>query len=174
MARFDDCLHLILNFEGGFSDDPADPGGATNLGIIQTEYDRYRDSIRQPRQSVRGILESEARAIYLASYWTPTHADYLAAPLDVVIFDTAVNNGTGTAIKWLQLALHVPATGTFDTATSIAYHAVHADNIPLLASQLLDERVARYHALGDHGRLNRFLKGWLNRVASLKKWAGMS
>ncbi len=174
MSRFDDCLHLILNFEGGFSNDPADPGGATNLGIIQKEYDAYRTGHGLPKQSVKLITQAEAKDIYQKQYWDPLHAEFLAQPLDVVLFDTAVNLGVGRALHYLQNELGVANASTFDKNTSDAYHAYTAKHgVAPLATAVLTQRVAWYHHIGDSGKLNKFLKGWLNRVDALKKWAGM-
>jgi len=41
MASLDLYLPQLLRFEGGYVDDPADPGGATNLGITLATFERY-------------------------------------------------------------------------------------------------------------------------------------
>jgi lysozyme family protein len=173
--RFSDCLDLVLGFEGGFSDDPADPGGATCMGIEQPEYNAYRAAHELPAQSVANISKAEAGDIYLGKYWNPVHAGYLDQPMDVVMFDACVNNGFGAAMEWLQTALGIPVTREFDDDTSQVYHLyVARHGAAQLAEAVLAERVARYHALGDSGTLSKFLRGWLNRVAELKGWAGLA
>jgi lysozyme family protein len=172
--RFDACLDFVLKWEGGFSDDPDDPGGATNLGIIQKEYDRYRTSKGLTHQSVRHIARAEAREIYDHNYWDPTHAQFLAQPIDIVMFDTAVNNGTGTAIGFLQVALGVSVTHIFDAGTSAAYHHYLEAHSPTdLASEIVTTRIAHYkHLVVLHPKLGKFLKGWMNRVNDLKAHMG--
>ncbi len=103
--RFFKCLQFILKWEGGYSNHPNDPGGKTNKGITQRVYDLYRTSKKLPRRDVRFISDDEVREIYFHKYWVRAHAGDLPAPLDLVVFDTAVNCGVGTAIRFLQQAL---------------------------------------------------------------------
>ena len=175
-TRFEDCLALILQFEGGYSDNPDDPGGATCDGIEQPEYDTYRESIGETAQTVADITTTEAGAIYAANYWAPTHAPYLQSPLDVVMFDSAVNCGVGTAIKWLQAALGIPQTRVFDNDTSAAYHLYdNAHGTTPLAQAVLRQRVAYYETLPQKNpALAEFLQGWLNRVNELQRCAGLA
>lgn len=172
-TRFDACLKFVLSWEGGYSNDPDDPGGATNLGIIQTEYNAYRLAHKEPQQTVKLITLTEATDIYNSNYWTPTHAAYLAQPLDVVLFDGAVNLGVGRTLEELQGVLGIPQTGVFDTATSTAYHA-YADKhgVTQLADGVLARRTAYYRQIGT-GKLSKFLAGWLNRVAALRTFAAL-
>lgn len=90
------ALEWILKAEGGYVNDPADPGGETNFGITHTTYDAYRDSIHLPRRSVKDITEHEVREIYDKQYWAPLAAN-LADPLATVVFDTCVNMGVQAA-----------------------------------------------------------------------------
>ena len=101
-ANFDQCLRFVLRSEGGWSNDPHDPGGATMWGIIQREYDAYRDRHQQPRQSVHGISVAERDDIYKREYWNAMGCDALPAGLDYCVFDAAVNSGVGRAAQWLK------------------------------------------------------------------------
>lgn len=90
---FGDCLQFVLLWEGGYSNIVGDPGGATNFGIIQSEYDLYRELHKIPKQSVRAITQTEVDTIYIQNYWAPIKGERLSPWLNLVMFDTAVNMG---------------------------------------------------------------------------------
>jgi lysozyme family protein len=168
---FDSALKFVLNAEGGYVDDPDDPGGATNLGIEQVEYDAWRRGLREPVRSVKLITESEAASIYKSRYWDTVHGDYTAKPIAFVLFDTAVNTGCGTAIEELQECLNIGRTGSFDKVTSMTYSGYINSRQPPqdLASKILDLRVAYYHRIStERPKLAKFLDGWLSRVEKLR------
>lgn len=108
-SNFDVCIDIALQWEGGYTNDPADPGGPTCLGIIQTEYNNWRRSKGQPLQSVRWITQDEARSIYKNKYWDVMNCDALPAGLDLAVVDAAINNGTGRAHQWLDITQDIDA-----------------------------------------------------------------
>src|SRR5712692_4452895 len=122
-TRFDSSLQFVLKWEGGFVDDPADPGGATNKGITQGVYDSYRKRKGLAHQGVKSISDAEVSEIYQSSYWDAAKCGSLPAPLDLVEFDTAVNMGVGRAVKFLQHCLHISEDGVFGAATETALSA---------------------------------------------------
>lgn len=101
-VNFDQSLKFVLRSEGGWTNDPHDPGGATMWGIIQREYDAYRDRHGQPRQTVRNISVAERDDIYKREYWDAMACDNLPLGLDYCTFDAAVNSGVGRAPTWLK------------------------------------------------------------------------
>lgn len=100
--NFANCLSLVLKYEGGYSDNRNDPGGATMQGITQKVYDDYRQLHGRPKTSVRGILPAERDAIYRGLYWDTIGADTISTGLDLLTFDIAVNSGPGKALEWLR------------------------------------------------------------------------
>jgi lysozyme family protein len=104
LSNYNLSFRAVLKFEGGFSNDAHDPGGATNLGIIQREYNAYRDKKGLDQQSVRLITQDEANEIYKIQYWDWLRLDDFPAGIDFAIFDAAVNNGVGAAPKFAQRA----------------------------------------------------------------------
>src|ERR1017187_2238655 len=96
------ALPTVLQFEGGYSDDPNDPGGATNFGITHYDYDQYRKSNGEPHQDVRNITQTEVVDIYRNKYWVGVNGDSLPYPIDWLQFDCAVNMGIGTANEMLS------------------------------------------------------------------------
>jgi lysozyme family protein len=159
---FPDSLSMVLQFEGGFVDNPDDPGGATNQGVTQAVYDRWRTEHGVPAQSVRLILPNEVAAIYQTEYWLPAHCNVLTPPLDAVVFDCAVNSGEGRAIRTLQAALGLADDGIWGPTTQAA--ALTCDPVAT-AGKFLDLRDNFYDAIAKaKPQLLTFLRGWHNRI----------
>lgn len=170
MSEFDRSLVQVLRSEGGYSNLPQDPGGATNKGIIQREYDAYRSRNNQPTQTVRAITDDEVKAIYRASYWDLAKCDALPVGVSYVVFDGAVNSGVSQSVKWLQRALGVNVDGQIGPATISA--ATSFGDPSALIDAICDRRMAFMKALKTY---KYFGKGWSSRVVSVrttgKAWA---
>src|SRR5271156_3359996 len=119
---FEACLPVILASEGGFVDDPHDPGGATNLGISLAPLSSWRGRTASIAD-VEALNPAAAGPIYLARYWNPSHACDCPAGVDLMVFDEAVNQGVGRAVPTLQAALGFTADGAFGPATKAALTA---------------------------------------------------
>jgi lysozyme family protein len=166
---FQRCLPFVLRWEGGLVDDPADPGGRTNKGITQRVYDAWRDRQGLDLQDVALIAIDEVEALYAADYWQPPGCMLLAPSLDLVQLDTAVNTGPNRAVRFLQTALGCVPDGRFGPRTRAA--AQGCDSRATLL-RYIDLREAFYRDLvGRRPELRRFLRGWLNRVADLRRTA---
>jgi lysozyme family protein len=159
---FSDSLAMVLQFEGGFVDNPADPGGATNQGVTQAVYNRFRAEHSLPIQSVRLIQSNEVAAIYQVEYWLAAHCDKLTHPLDSVVFDCAVNSGVRESTQTLQRALGIEPDGSFGPVTLAASLAC---NPVATANAFLDLRDQFYNDLATaKPALHQFLRGWLDRI----------
>ena len=164
--RFPTCLAFVLKAEGGFVDNPNDPGGATNKGVTQRVYDAYRANLCEDPRGVLLIADDEVSDIYQSEYWTPTSCDQLPAGVDLCVFDFAVNAGDQRSEKVLQQALGVTVDGQIGPQTIAAAQAADPR---ALASRMLDLRAAFYQQLAiDKPSEAEFLDGWLNRVAALR------
>lgn len=172
--RFDICLGLVLGSEGGYSNDKDDHGGATNGGITQATYDGWRVGRGLGRQPVLGISGDEIRQIYFDLYWTPGRCAALPAPLDYVHFDGCVNHGNGQAAKFLQRALGVAADGVVGPHTLRAVgEDARAGDIGNTIRTILSQREIFYHDIVKRDESQRkFLAGWLNRIAHIRKVVG--
>lgn len=107
---FEDALAFVLRWEGGYVDHPADPGGATNLGVTQATYDAHRSRAGLPARSVEFISRAEVETIYREAYWLRAGCDTISPPaLALCVFDAAVNSGVGAALKWLSQTRDWPA-----------------------------------------------------------------
>ena len=168
---FDSSLPFILRWEGGFVDHPADPGGRTNKGVTQKVYDAWRDRQGFARRDVKLIEDREVHAIYEGGYWLPPRCDLLRRQLDLVQFDTAVNMGVGRAVRFLQGAVGCGVDGQFGSGTAQA--VARCEPRSALAAYC-DAREAFYRRLVvANPKLKVFLKGWLNRLNSLRREVGL-
>ncbi len=102
--NFEMILKMLFGIEGGYSDNPNDKGGKTNLGVTQDTFDAWRKKNNMPKGSVKmDLTKDEAKDIYYNMYWKESGADKLKDPRDaMVLFDTAVNSGPETAKKMFQ------------------------------------------------------------------------
>lgn len=141
---FESALALTLQFEGGFVDDPRDPGGRTNKGITQRTYDDWQKKLGVPHADVKDIHDNEVAAIYKTGYWNKGRCDVLKEPLATIHFDTSVNLGVGRATGMMSLSAGNPTT-------------------------YLDLREKYYRDLiVKRPTMAVFLKGWLRRVNKLR------
>jgi lysozyme family protein len=91
-----------LREEGGYVDDPADPGGATNMGITLATYREWSDDPHLGDLQVNEMTPKTARAIYRSLYWSPLRADALPPGVDLSVFDMGVNAGIWRSTRLLQ------------------------------------------------------------------------
>ncbi|WP_369981268.1 glycoside hydrolase family 108 protein [Xanthomonas bundabergensis] len=172
MADFDAFFPTLLKHEGGFVNDPVDPGGATNKGITLGTFRLYAKSLLQLEptlDNLRALSDAQAGVIYKACYWNAVHGDQIALqPLADILFDFQVNAG-GNATRLLQRvlndqtpALQLPADGKFGAATLAALLA--ADQRDLYARYKQGRRDYYRRLVDAKPALGRFLKGWLARV----------
>jgi lysozyme family protein len=168
---FAPALAFVLRWEGGFVDNPADPGGRTNKGITQKVYDAWRQQQGQDLRDVKLIEDPEVATIYQSQYWTPACCEDLAAPLALAEFDTAVNMGVKRSIRFLQSAVKCTADGSFGPGTQQAIAACDPGDALV---GYCNAREAYYKQLvQQNAALNVFLKGWLNRLDALRQAVGV-
>lgn len=155
-ANFEQCLAHVLRSEGGYVNDPNDPGGETNMGISKRAY---------PHENIKGMTRARAATIYRRDYWDAVQGDSLPAGLDLVAFDPAVNSGVSRGAKWLQTALGVSADGKIGPATLAAAQKAHAEAV---IDRACNARLAWLRTLPTW---NRYGKGWTTRVESVREAA---
>lgn len=158
------ALKATLVHEGGWSDRPDDPGGATMKGVTQAVYDGFRRRKGLKLRSVRLIETAELQEIYRRQYWDAIRGDELPRGLDYAVFDGAVNSGPSRSAKWLQAALGtVKVDGEIGEATLAALEA-HPDHDALIAA-ICARRMTFLKSLKTW---KSFGKGWSRRVAGVE------
>lgn len=168
MSRFSTSFERAVTFviaeEGGYVNDPKDPGGATRWGVsIRSHRDDIGDLDHDgdiDAEDVRILPLDQAKAIYHEQYWTVIRGDELPGSLALALLDTAVNCGTRRAIILLQRSVAAVVDGEFGPDT-LRRALRHRD---IAATNLLTNRLAYYQTLSSYARYG---KGWRNRVARL-------
>ena len=160
-SNFEASLAHVLQSEGGFVNNPADPGGMTNLGCTKAVWEEF---VGHPvsEADMRGLTPADVAPLYKRKYWDKVSGDDLPAGLDYAVFDAAINSGPGRAAKWLQEAVGVEADGAIGNGTLAA---VAAFDVQELIKAYNDKRLGFLQGLPTFGT---FGTGWTNRVASVQ------
>lgn len=153
---FDDSFTALIGNEGGYSNNPADPGGETMWGI--TARVARKHGYDGP---MRDLPLDTAKAVAKAEYWDAVRGDELSPRLAFQLFDTCYNSGAGEAVMLLQRSLGVAADGRFGPATMAAIRAFPDE----------DKLIGRFDAnrllfLADLGTWPNFGRGWARRIAN--------
>lgn len=148
--KFEQAIERVLGHEGGYVNDPADPGGETQWGISKRSY---------PHVDIKALTRDEAIAIYRRDFWARVHADELFDGVAFQCLDLAVNSGVETAVRLLQRALDVADDGHFGPHTAAAAAAMSE---PAQIMRLCAERLDFMRRLKNWPQ---FGAGWAGRVA---------
>jgi hypothetical protein len=135
-------MRFVFFWEKYISDDPNDPGGLTVWGI---SYRSHPEHVEVMRQMDEEASKAYAKELYRKLYWQPAGCDQIIAPLDIVIFDCAVNQG-------LRIA------------KEIARQTENWQDAILLRIDYYD----------DAKKANLYLKGWSKRVISLSDYINLA
>jgi len=148
--QIEEALKHLLGNEGGYSNNPADPGGETMYGVtsrVARSYGYMGD--------MRNLPFATAIDIYRSNYWAPIKADQLPDALRFHVFDAAVNSGPSQAVKWLQRAAGVSQDGVMGPMTLAAASKVSAATYSAI----------RLRFMTDLPTWSTFGKGWARRIA---------
>ncbi|WP_299773179.1 holin-associated N-acetylmuramidase [uncultured Tateyamaria sp.] len=170
----------IVAREGGFVNDPDDPGGATNYGVtihtmrrLGLDLDRDGDvDIADVRQLTRAL----AVDIFIQHYFTKPRINLLSEALQATVFDMQVNAGSN-AIKILQRLLRdfdhpVAVDGALGPVTANAARLAHREAGAYLVDAYGIARRDYYFRIADrrpasrkYARTRRGGKGgWIRRA----------
>lgn len=163
--HFPACIPLTLQWEGGNDDDPRDPGGRTSRGIIQREWNVWRQSHPGLPADVWQAPQDQVVAIYRESYWNVLSCDQLPVGVDYCVFDYGVNSGNARAASVLQQIVGTTVDGEVGPLTIAATAKVDAAS---LVNKICDQRLAFLKGLGTW---RTFGAGWTNRVEGVRKQA---
>jgi len=163
-SNFQKSFELMLKSEGGYVNNPADPGGMTNLGVTKATWENWIG--RQSNEAeIRNLTFAKVEPLYKKKYWDAVRADELPDGIDYLVFDFAVNAGVGRAIKTLQTAVGVASDGWFGPATMTDVKALDPHELIERFSKAKEDF---YRSLPT---FDVFGQGWINRVADVKQKA---
>ena len=166
--NWDASFEMVLAHEGGYTNDPRDPGGRTNLGVTQRAWEGY---VGKPVDEVfmRKLTPEVVKPFYKAMYWDKIKGDQLPNGVDYAAYDLAVNSGVGRAAKYLQEIAGVVADGVIGPKSLEAIKVCDPEQMVMaLCDMRLDflKRLPTFETFG---------KGWTIRVAEVKdKATGMA
>lgn len=154
---FDVCFDRLIGHEGGYVNNPRDPGGETKWGISKRSY---------PTVDIYNLTREGAKALYKRDFWDPITKDN-SLPSSVIfqLFDFAVNSGIGTAIRALQRSVGVADDGHWGPISSGAASTTDENDMLML---ILANRLEFMTGLSNWSDAG---KGWTRRVAGQLRYA---
>jgi len=167
-GEFEKALKRILKHEGGYVNDPLDSGGMTNLGVTKRVWEEF---VGHPvsEADMRALTPEIIAPMYKMKYWNSSYCEVLPKGLDYVVFDFAVNAGTGRSVKTLQQAIGCVADGVIGPKTMAVINDAEPKD---LIAKFSDARADFYQGIvARKPDQARFIKGWLNRVEDARKLA---
>ncbi|WP_312132004.1 glycoside hydrolase family 108 protein [Diaphorobacter nitroreducens] len=147
---FRDYIERVLSHEGGYVNDPRDPGGETRWGISKRSY---------PHVDIKRLTRDDAIAIYERDFWRRVHGDRLPRQFAFQALDAAVNHGIENAVRWMQRAAGVADDGYIGPMTLAAVARTDPADLVLKFNA---ERLEFYARLST---FDAFGRGWTRRVA---------
>ena len=159
--NFAEALGLTLRHEGGFVNNPKDPGGATNKGVTLATFSLFLGR-KATVAELQGISDMQLCVIYRQYFWDKVRGDDLPGGLDFCVFDFAVNSGVSRAAKMLQSLVGAGPDGSIVYKTIAAVESyVSRETLPRLIDQY---QAKRLHYLQALPHFQTFGKGWTRRV----------
>ena len=152
---FKECLDLVLKSEGGWVNNPKDPGGETNLGVTKAIWEEW---VGHPVESLKNLTKDQVAPLYEQKYWRPCYGEVLPRGLDFIVFSMGVNAGPGRAVKLLQSSIGCLPDGVIGPRTR---GLIRNSDITTLVAKFSEARREYYRSLKT---FPIFGKGWLTRV----------
>ena len=163
--NFNSAFDHVMQSEGGYVNDPKDPGGETNLGVTKAAWTAY---LGRPIQDgeMKALTLDVVKPFYKSQYWDKVHGDDLPKGLDYAAFDFAVNAGTGQSAKFIQRGVGAKDDGSIGPAT---LSLVAQANPRMLILGFTNQKELFYRDLVSRKPdLEKFLKGWLTRASTVE------
>lgn len=169
-GNFAPCLNVTLPHEGGWSDHPDDPGGATMKGVTLAVFRRWYPSAT--KADLRAISDADVQKIYRVGYWNPVRGEDLPAGVDLAVFDFGVNSGVSRSSRYLQAVVGAKQDGVVGPATLAAVGARGAADV---VKAICGKRLSFVRGLSTWATFGR---GWSRRISDVEargvKMAGAS
>lgn len=148
---FDECMEVIFKWEGGYTNDPNDPGGETNLGISKKAF---------PDLDIKNLTKKHASLIYKEQYYYKVYGDQLPKEIRLLVFNSAVNQGVSFAVKTLQKIVGAPIDGKMGLNT---LDKVLITDPLRIKKEFLSIQIDHYFSL----KKDMFIKGWIKRLVDV-------
>jgi len=154
LTEFEDIIEVVLHHEGGYVNDPDDPGGETNFGVAKRSH---------PDVDIANLTKEGAKEIYKEHYWDRNKVESLSEDLRHIYFDMCVNQGRGRAVKILQQSANAKGAGLkvdggMGPMTIAAMDGVELDRVRAYRVKYYADLVTR------KPDLEKFYFGWFRRA----------
>ena len=163
-SNWQPCLILVLQNEGGYVENPKDPGGATNLGCTKAVWEQYVGH-SVTKDDIKALTVADVEPLYRTKYWDAISGDDLPVGVDYAVFDFAINSGPSRAAKTLQAVISVNADGKIGPATLGALETANPRDV---VTSVCEARLAFLQSLPTY---DNFGKGWSRRVSEVERTA---
>lgn len=173
MAQFTPALQKMLAHEGGYVNDPDDPGGETYKGIARNMHSKWNGWIRIDMHKNQSSfpanlekdseLENEIALFYQVNFWDKISGDNIQNQLVAnSVFDFAVNAGVKTSASLAQMVVEAKADGVIG---SLSLEKINAFNPDHFLAAFTVAKIARYIAIiRKRPTSKKYLYGWINRA----------
>ena len=148
--NFEQAIERVLSSEGGYSNDPKDPGGETQWGISKRSY---------PDVDIKNLTREQAKEIYKRDFWDVVVGASLHEDIAFQVLDFAVNSGGSVAIQYLQRAAGVADDGHLGPVSIAAINNQPMGPLILIYLAMRLEFMTKLKNWPDAG------KGWARRIA---------
>ena len=154
LTKFDDIIEVVLEHEGGYVNDPDDPGGETNFGVAKRSH---------PDVDIANLTKDGAKEIYKEIYWDKNKVEKVPEQLRHIYFDMCVNQGRGRAVKIMQRTANAKGAGLkvdggMGPMTIAAMGGVELDRVRAYRVKYYADLVTR------KPDLEKFYFGWFRRA----------
>lgn len=182
------AILFIIQREGGYSNIPNDPGGETKYGISKRSF---------PDEDIKNLTLARAVELYYKHFYRPlykrcfalleraglTHKQRYA--FELVVLDSSINHGRRAAYRFIQRAINkiisdpegsfhyiapLKVDGYIGPVTQGALKKICKTcpyNVLFMSGFILGFRLALYTRLAVRKSNYTFLRGWVNRIASI-------
>jgi lysozyme family protein len=174
-SLFYSTIPLVLRYEGGYTDNPNDRGGRTNMGVTQGFLDTYKERAGVSVDDVRHLKEEDAIELYRTEWNIYGFGKLDNSNVMKLVYDFAVNSGPQVAIKYLQRILNskgknLAVDGYIGENTNRAANSVDEK---WLVREIQKSRAEHCDRIVDQDPKQReFIKGWFNRINDIGKKCG--
>jgi lysozyme family protein len=163
---YNTAFDRLIGNEGGYVNNPNDPGGETNWGITLPILNQAIGANIVPvGTTISGLTREQSKIIYKHFFWDAGKMDQFDAAISFQVFDFAVNSGIETALRKLQTAVGVADDGNIGPVTITAIKSfTPAEVIVLFIAERLDfwRKLSKWPLFGN---------GWAGRAAADLRYA---
>lgn len=155
-VTFDEAFDRLMGHEGGYVNNPNDPGGETKWGISKRSY---------PKLDIKNLTRDQAKEIYKKDFWDAANVGNLPTSVAYQLFDFAVNSGVQTAIRYLQRTVGTADDGHWGPGSQGKADQMSENDMLMMLLGLRLEYMTQLKNWPDAS------KGWARRIALNLKYA---